>query len=154
MPPQPVTPTATPIRQSQRVTPLSALSAADKEEQAKVLREALKKANVPDATADQIVEEQNQFVAFVGEVYYTWTTPNYTQVYLQTAYPGNDPVPFAKFQFPPNDPKYLSEILRADANNFRLHVTGRLYPDGHKQNELATVTVAGRNSNFMQSAPA
>jgi hypothetical protein len=81
------------------------------------LREALRKANVPDATADQVVQLQRQRAAYVGPVVSKYITGTTTTFNVQGWFIKNGRVAdrgvFVGFSFPPNDPKYLAEFVGA-----------------------------------------
>ena len=84
------------------------------------LREILKDADVPQATADQVVQQQNEPQGWIGYVYKVETVSEGTYVtvagvnaYGDNPNPTADDAGFQLLPFPPNDPKYLAELLRA-----------------------------------------
>jgi|SRR5215470_5829855 len=89
------------------------------------LREVLRRANVPDATADQIVQQQAQLSEFRGYVTRVVTfSDGVTGVSLTQSidptgiYRNPEIQPHTFIRFPPNDAKYLPELLRAMNHKF------------------------------------
>jgi len=93
-------------------------SFADIEQQVRLqeLRESLRKLNVPDATAEQVIQRQLHQTSYAAVVIYqsiTGTATTFTvsgrifRDYREAGF-GN-----YHFSFPPNDPKFLPEFVRA-----------------------------------------
>jgi len=92
--------------------------------QKQALQTALKSYNVPNATAKKIIEQQEQqqqqqqpqqtqlqiFTGYVGNVFTLPAEGTYVTVYGKSLYTSDFQ---ASFWFPPNDPKFLAELLRA-----------------------------------------
>ena len=93
-----------------------------------VLRDALRKANVSDATANQVVQQQEQMEAYEGYVFSVSTTQvtNITYVHLGGRTVINPSHGSYIFSFPPNDQKYLQELVRAmNHPHFRVFLTAK-----------------------------
>lgn len=82
---------------------------AQRESQLRHLRELMRHANVPEATINQVVEDQTQTFYFWGYV----TTILYDDQRTEVSFGGETNV---IFHFPPNPPKYLQEIIRAQSH--------------------------------------
>jgi hypothetical protein len=112
----PETPTPTPV-------PFAGLPSGQ-QSRLQGLSDALRKANIADATAKQIVQQQAQLVDFSGFVTSVVTSNGVTGVNLSRtldplgAFRDGGKIPRELVRFPPNDPKYLSELLRAMNNKF------------------------------------
>jgi hypothetical protein len=106
---------------------------------------SLKKAGVPDDTANQVAQEQSQqqihLHAYVGFVDAITTVPGaQTTVfvtaldpYINPAYPS-----LYQFDFPPNDPKLLPELTRAQNHP---HLLVRLGVDDTDPNNMKMLGV-------------
>jgi hypothetical protein len=135
--------------QPQFVTPLATLQQGAR---AVGLREAMSRAGVSQATADQVALQQAQTEAATVEAFFkvrtlglapsalatgtaapqsgSATTPDLTRVLVdQPLQQGvgetreQRPSLHAIFNFPPNDPKYLAELVRAQNNNLWVYVS-------------------------------
>jgi hypothetical protein len=89
--------------------PPTMLAAAQRENQLRHLRESMRRANVPDETINQVVEDQTQ-------IYYYWgwvTTITYDDQRTEVQFGGESGT---IIYFPPNPTKYLPEIIRAQSH--------------------------------------
>ena len=84
------------------------------------LREILKNANVPQPAADQAVQQYSDPIDWYGYVYRIETVSDGTYVTVaglnawgDNPNPTADDAGFQVLPFPPNDPKYLAELVRA-----------------------------------------
>ena len=71
---------------------------------------------MPDATADQVVQrlrQQEAYVGFVSLQYITGTTATFDIEGWRVKEGITPEVGQYSFSFPPNDPKYLAEFVRA-----------------------------------------
>jgi hypothetical protein len=140
-------------------TPLPASLSTSVQRQSRLLglREALKYANVQPSTADKIVQQQTQiqvdeFYCYVTQVWTTQsflvtgqlsqtptkaTAPDTTWVHVGTPetvgiYRITRSVD-ADIYFPPNDPKYLNELVRAQNYGLRIFISLTGPPDGQSR---------------------
>lgn len=96
--------------------PYTSFSATEDRVRLKLLREALRMANVPDATADLVVQRQRQWLGYIGFVVRKDTTGTTTTFWMRGAVIKGGLLvkkELFDFSFPPNDPKYLAEFERA-----------------------------------------
>ena len=96
--------------------PYTSFSATEDRVRLKLLREALRMANVPDATADQVLQRQRQTTAYVGRLVLQSIRGTTTTFIVYGAVIKDLRVidyTDVGFSFPPNDPKYLAEFVRA-----------------------------------------
>jgi hypothetical protein len=124
----PVNPTATPIP-AQISAPRSIIDKIQQQAQMKGLLEALKKANVPDATAtdavNQAAQTQSQVRTISCHVSQIGTAADLTWVsVVRIGNPRQGEAPQATdILFPPNDPKYLAEFVRAQNYNLPIYLS-------------------------------
>jgi hypothetical protein len=130
-------------------TPLPSQFARNVQQQSRlgVLRAALLNANVDARTVDQVVQHQEQqevqifdvagWVAAIGLAptlpYGPGQPPNTwaVDIVIHGIQPGtNNPTwdTIPEFLFPPNDPKYVPELARAQNFNLRAHIGYALAP--------------------------
>jgi hypothetical protein len=76
------------------------------------LRESMRRANVPEDAINQVVEDQTQYLTFHG-----WVTTIgyglYADQRIEVQFGGETSL---LLHFPPNDTKYLPEIIRAQSH--------------------------------------
>ena len=69
---------------------------------------------MPDSTADQVIEQQSKLDSIYGIVVSVTTEANSTLAMIHGQWVNNSNLPNNFwFLFPPNDPKYLTELVRA-----------------------------------------
>jgi hypothetical protein len=107
------------------------------------LTASLKQAGLPDATVNQVTQQQSQqqnhilsIWCFVAEIA-TW--PDRVQVLVRDATNASSET---SFNFPPNDPKLLSELMRAQNNPTTLQVGVTFDDTDPEQIKLLSVQVA------------
>jgi hypothetical protein len=89
--------------------PPTTITALQRESQLRHLRESMRRANVPDAAIDQVVEDQTQTYYFSGYV----TQITYDDQRTEVMFGGESGI---IIYFPPNPPKYLPELIRAQSH--------------------------------------
>ena len=89
--------------------PPPTITALYRDNQLRHLRESMRRANVPDNAIDQVVEDQTQTYYFWGYV----TSITYDDRRTEVEFGGESGT---VIYFPPNPPKYLPEIIRAQSH--------------------------------------
>jgi hypothetical protein len=119
MPPQPITPIAKPMP----ALPSVVSNAAQLQVRQMTLLQALKNANVPDAQANQVVQQQSQQETVYCYVHSISTSGAVTTVFLDQVSNMYSTRPMGLFgaTFPPNDLHYLPELVRAANFNFLMN---------------------------------
>jgi len=100
------------------------------------MRDLLRRANVPDDQANQALQDEQNYVSFLGRVVSVTTTDTLTTVLLtaQSPYGRLDML----LEFPPNKPRYLSELIRAHN-----HMHLRVLVEAHYDQETFKGTIRG-----------
>ena len=89
--------------------PPTTITALQRDSQLRHLRESMRRANVPDAAIDQVVEDQTHTYYFWGYV----TSITYEDQRTEVQFGGESGT---IIYFPPNPTKYLPEIIRAQSH--------------------------------------
>ena len=105
---------------------LGGATALFRQNQLQRLRETMRRANVPEPTINQIVEEEEQTDHFVGYVVKVYTLPNSTTWVVCRGPAGDEQSHEYLLQFPPNSPNFLAEFVRAQNHpHFRVQFAAR-----------------------------
>ena len=177
-PSMPGSPTPTPsgLAPAPFVTPLATLQQRSR---LVGLSEAMLKAGMSQATADQVVQQQAQTEAATVEAFFkvrtvglapsalatgtaasqsgSATTPDLDWVLVEELVQvGQDwrPPLLVIFNFPPNDPKYLAELLRAQNNNLWVYVSFIFSAQFMGTINYLHVTNAPSNPSYLHFLPA
>ena len=111
------------------------------------LREQLRKANVPDATANNVVNQtaqaQSSSIAFGCHVAQIGTTQDFAWVTIvRRLGEMGHPLQTYDLLFPPNDPKYLAEFVRAQNYQFPIWLSLNMQPGQEPTIEYINVGAA------------
>jgi hypothetical protein len=86
------------------------METAQRQSQLRHLREAMRRANLPEDAIDQVVEDQTQTISYGGWVTSITFDDQRTEVQFGGEQGG------IILYFPPNPPKYLQELIRAQSH--------------------------------------